>query len=121
MNTEKEENGEKLEESTKGAFYSSLKRNNKQIRDDRALAISEDTEMIFKRKIEDLQTGVKRMKRELDNMLDLSPTNAQSLIVASDFDSQVFVEKHIELGVRIRNSEITLEIAKKQYNFLFGE
>jgi len=102
-----------------GAFYSSLKRNNKQIREDRALAISEDTEMLFKRKIEDLQTSVKRMKRELDNMLDLSPTNAQSLIVASDFDSSQFVDKFIDLGVKIRNAEITLDIAQKQYDFLF--
>ena len=98
-----------------------LKRNNKQIRDDRALAISEDTQMIFKRKIEDLQTSIKRMKRELDSMLDLSPTNAQSLVLASDFNSNDFVEKYINLGVKIRNNEITLEIAEKQYKFLFGE
>lgn len=113
---------ETLEKATEsGMFFNSLKRNNKQIRDDRALAISEDTQMIFKRKIEDLQTSIKRMKRELDSMLDLSPTNAQSLVLASDFNSNDFVEKYINLGVKIRNNEITLEIAEKQYKFLFGE
>lgn len=103
-----------------GAFYSSLKRNNKQIKDDRALSIKEDTELIFKRKIEDLQTSVKRMKRELDGMLDLSPTNTQSLILASDFDSEAFVNKYVELGVKIRTSELTLEIAAAQFKHLFA-
>ena len=45
---------EKVANELGGAFYGSLKRNNKQIRDDRALAIAEDTELVYKRKIEDL-------------------------------------------------------------------
>ena len=36
----------------KGIFVASLKRNNKQIRDDRALAIAEDAELLFKREVE---------------------------------------------------------------------
>lgn len=103
-----------------GAFLSSLKRNNKQIREDRATSIAEDTELAFKRKIEDLTMSIKKMKREQENMLDLSPTNAQSLILASDFDTVKYVEKDIELGVKIRNVEITLEIASKRYEYLFG-
>lgn len=105
---------------SEGAFFSSLKRNNRQIRDDRATAIAEDTELVYKRKIEDLELSVKKMKREQENMLDLSPTNAQSLILASDFDSAQYVEKDIDLGIKIRNTEITLEIAKKRYQYLFG-
>lgn len=103
-----------------GAFVASLKRNNKQIRDDRATSISEDTELIYKRQIEDLDLSIKKMKREQENMLDLSPTNAQSLVLASDFDSAAYVAKDIELGVRIRNAEITLEIAKNRFAYLFG-
>lgn len=103
-----------------GFFFNSLKRNNKQIRDDRAISIAEDTQLVYKRKIEDLDLSIKKMKREQENMLDLSPTNAQSLILASDFDSSVYTEKDIDLGVKIRNAEITIEIAKKRYNYLFG-
>ena len=103
-----------------GAFVSSLKRNNKQIRDDRAQSIAEDTDMVYKRQIEDLELSVKKMRREQENMLDLSPTNSMSLIVASDFDSTAYVDKDIELGVKIRNTEIKLEIAKKRYAYLFG-
>lgn len=110
-----------VEEQEKvGAFVESLKRNNKQIRNDRAQAISEDTEVLYKRSVEDLELSIKKMKREQENMLDLSPTNAQSLVLASDFDSADYVQKDIDLGVKIRNAEIKLGIAKKRNNYLFG-
>lgn len=107
-------------EVTEGAFIESLKRNNRKIRDDRATAISEDTQLLFKRKVEDLTVNITRMKRERENMLDLSPESAMSLVLASDFDSVAFVEKDIELGVKIRNEEIKLGIANTRYNHLFG-
>ena len=47
---------------TEGAFLSSLKRNNKQIRDDRAQAIGETAQLVFKRKVEDLEMSIKQMK-----------------------------------------------------------
>jgi len=111
---------EEQEDQNGVAFFGSLTRNNQQIRADRALSIAEDTQLIYKRKIEDLEMSIVRMKREQDNMLDLSPTNAQSLILASDFNSSAYTDKDIDLGVKIRNAEITLEIARKRYNYLFG-
>jgi len=117
--TGKDENAIVMEE-VKGVFIDSLKRNNKQIRDDRALAIAEDTEMLYKRQIEDLGVDLKRLRRERDTMLDLSPVDKQSLILASDFDAKDFVDKDIQVGVQIRNIEIKLEIAIGRYNFLFA-
>lgn len=102
-----------------GAFLDSLKRNNKQIRQDRADAIGEDTELRYKRSIEDLELSIKKMKREQENMLDLSPTHADSLVLASDFDSDNYVSKDVELGVKIRNASIKLEIARERFNYLF--
>lgn len=106
-------------EETAGAFMSSLVRNNKQIRTDRAIAIAESAEMIYKREVEDIQMRIKQMKRERDNMLDMSPTNAQSLVLATDFDAKAFTSKDIELGIQIRNLEIKLEIAQRRYKELF--
>jgi len=60
------------------------------------------------------------MEREQENMLDLSPTNALSLTLASDFDAKAYVGKDLDLGVRIRNLDIKLDIAKKRYAYLFG-
>ena len=103
-----------------GAFIESLKRNNKQIRADRAEAIGEDAQLIFKRRVEDLDVELRRLKRNRENMLDLSPDNAMSLKLADNFDSRDFVEKDIALGVEIRNTDIKLEIARSRYLYLFG-
>lgn len=110
-----------MEEKRKeGAFIDSLKRNNKEIRNDRAAAIAEDTQLVYKRKVEDIELSIKKMEREQENMLDLSPDHAMSLILASDFDSAQYTEKDVDLGVKIRNAQITLEIAKKRYEHLFN-
>jgi hypothetical protein len=115
---EKTELSETLDQM-KGAFVGSLVRNNKKIREDRAIAIAEAAQMLYKREVEDTELRIKQLKRERESMLDLSPTDAQSLVLASDFDAKKFVEKDIQLGVSIRNLEITLEIAKTRYIHLF--
>ena len=103
-----------------GAFIASLKRNNKQIRDDRAQSISEDAQLMYKRRVEDLENKIKKMRREQENMLDMSPTNAQSLVLASDFNAADYIQKDLDLSLKIRNDEILLELAKKRYEYLFG-
>lgn len=107
-------------EGLEGRFVESLKRNNKKIREDRAIAISEDAEMLYKRTVEDISLKIKKLKRERDAMLDLSPTTADSLVLASDFNSSAFVEKDLQIGVELRNLEIKLEIAQARYKFLFS-
>jgi hypothetical protein len=108
------------EKESTGAFVSSLTRNNKEIKADRASAIAEDAQLVYRRRMEDIELSLKKLKRERDNMLDLSPDNAQSLILASNFNCEDFVSKDIDLGIKIRQAEITLEIAKQRYNYLFG-
>jgi len=106
-------------EKTEGAFVASLKRNNRQIKDDRAEAIAEDAQMRYRRTVEDLDMEIRRMRRQRENMLDMSPDNTLSLMVANDFDSAEFVTRDIKLGIAIREAEIRLEIAQKQYDRLF--
>uniref|UniRef100_A0A6M3JYP8 TolC family protein n=1 Tax=viral metagenome TaxID=1070528 RepID=A0A6M3JYP8_9ZZZZ len=108
------------EVKVEGAFITSLKRNNAKIREDRAQAIVEAAQLNYKRTVEDLEMNIKQMKREQENMLDLSPTTAISLVLASDFDSVEYTKKDIELGIKIREAEIKLDIAKKRYAYLFG-
>jgi len=104
-----------------GAFVLSLRRNNKQIREDRARAIGEDTELLYKRSIEDLRVSIRKIERDRENMLDLSPDSAMSLKLASDFNASEFVAKDVELGVKIREKKIMLDIAEAQFKYLFGE
>lgn len=102
-----------------GAFQASLMRNNKKIRDDRAAAISEDALMLYKRTIEDKQAELKKLRRARESMLDLSPTDAQSLVLATDFDAADFVSRDITIGLKIREVEIVLEVADKRFKELF--
>src|SRR5687767_13169344 len=84
-------------DNMKGAFVGSLRRNNKKIRDDRAVAIAEACQIISKRTVEDLDLEIKQVRREREAMMDLSPTTTDSLILASDFDAKAFVTKDLDL------------------------
>lgn len=109
------------EAKKEGLFKSSLKRNNKQIRDDRAEGIAEDAQLGYQRKIQDMRMEQKRLNRKRGNMLDLSPTNADSLMLGEDFNSTKFISDDIQIGVDLRNLEIKLDIAEARYKELFGE
>lgn len=103
-----------------GKFVESLRRNFKQIKDDRAAAISEDAELFFKREVEDVEVEVRKLRREREALIDISPSSAGQMVTASDFNAKAFVSKDLELGVKIRNLEIKLQIAKERYDYLFG-
>lgn len=108
------------ETEPKGAFFGSLVRGNKQIKSDRAIAIYEDAELIYKREMEDIQTAIKRLNRDRENMLDMNPDSAISLKLASDFDAKAFTAKDVEIGIKLRELNIKLEIMQTRYNYLFG-
>ena len=105
----------------KGAFIESLTRKSNKIRADRAAAISEDADLIYKRIIEDLEVDIRRLERERESMLDLSPDNSLSLKPAKDFDEKEFVEQDVQIGLKLRNLNIKLDIAKKRYMYLFSD
>ena len=107
-----------LEDMT-GAFVKSLTRNNKDIKRDRAVAIAEDAGLRYRRKVEDLEIELKRLRRKQENMLDLSPSDARSLMVAKDLNSAEYVDNDIELGCEIRDTQIRLNIARERYEHLF--
>jgi hypothetical protein len=102
-----------------GAFAETLRRSNRKIRDDRAQAIVETTELIYKRTVEDIETEIKQLKRRRENKLDLSPTTADSLTLADNFDAAGFVSEDIKIGLSLRELEIKLQVATERYNKLF--
>lgn len=111
----------KEEKIVKGAFTASLYRNNAQIKKDRALAIGKNAERIYRRAIEDREAEIEDIISERSNLLDLSASSTTTLIVASDFKAQEFVIKDLELGVKIRNLKVKLELAKARYAELFSD
>lgn len=108
-------------EQNKGAFENLLRESGKQIRDRRAQNLSEDAKMAYKTYVENLGYDVRRLEREQEDALDLSPDNVFSIISAKNFEPDVFTQKDVDLGVRIRNAKVKFITAAKRFQFLFGE
>jgi hypothetical protein len=110
-----------IEEVKGGYIQESLGRSNKAIKAERGDAINEDLEMVYKREIEDKEVSIKRLTRKQINAFDFSPTNSQSLVMGKDFDAGEVMLEDLKSGLDIHNETVKLTIAKKRYNFLFGE
>lgn len=94
----------------------------RQIREDRAEGIAEDTEIEYRRDIEDRLRRIRQYDRQRDNLiLDLCPSNITSTqVVPGDFDAAKFKDKDIQIGIDRRNDLIILEIVVDRYESLFG-
>lgn len=109
-----------METEPRARFIESLKRNNDQIREDRARTIGEDSELIYRRRVEDIELMIKRLEREQEALIDISPLDRNSLTF-EDFNSETFVQKDIELSLTLRNLNIQLEVTRKRFEYLFGK
>lgn len=109
-----------MEEDLKPRFIESLQRNNDKIRKDRARTIGEDSELIYRRRVEDIELKIKRLEREQEGLIDISPLDKNSLTFV-DFQPEAFVQKDIELSLLIRNLNIQLEVSTKRFEYLFGK
>lgn len=109
-----------MENEIKPRFIESLQRNNDQIREDRARIIGEDSELIYRRRVEDIALMIKRIEREQEGLIDISPLDRNSLTF-TDFNSETFVQKDMELSLTLRNLNIQLEVTRKRFEYLFGK
>jgi len=114
------QNNKKMEDELKPRFIESLQRNNDQIREDRARTIGADSELIYRRRVEDIELKIKRLEREQEGLIDISPLDRNSLTFA-DFQPEAFVQKDLEYSLTIRNLNIQLEVAVKRFEYLFGK
>lgn len=114
------QNNKLMEDELKPRFIESLQRNNDQIREDRARTIGADSELIYRRRVEDIELKIKRLEREQEGLIDISPLDRNSLTFA-DFNPEAFVQKDMELSLTIRNLNIQLEVTRKRFEYLFGK
>jgi hypothetical protein len=101
-------------------FKRTLKRNNRQLKDDRADLIYAAAEKFYRRKVEDLRDELDQIEVDRLNMLDVSPSNTQLIINPSDFNTAGFVDGDIEKGLQARETRIKLETAMDGYTKYFG-
>lgn len=108
---------------TKGTFKSALTQSFKGIKETKAAAITEDVELSYRRKIEDLCRAVRQCDRDREDiMINLAPANITSTnVVPSDFKADDFLNSDLKIGLNKRDALIKLEIAVKRYEELFGE
>lgn len=111
-----------MAEEVKGKFHSDLTRNFKQLREDRAEAVVEDVEIVYKRRVEDLCKKVRQCDRDRDNiMLNLAPTTVHAAtVIPADFDANKFLDEDVRIGLAKRDALIQLEIVATRYVELFG-
>jgi hypothetical protein len=103
-----------------GAFASSLLRNASKIKEDRALTILRNAEKYFRRKVEDITDRIGNLEVERAAQLDLSPTDINSLVLATDFKADAFFDTDRKLTMQIRECKVELEEMQARYEFLFG-
>lgn len=103
-----------------GAFGASLLRNAGKIKADRAESIIRSAERVYRRKIEDIQAEIDDLETGRTALLDMSPTDINSLVLASDFKAEDFYKTDSSLTLQIREAKIRLEEGQKRYAFLFG-
>lgn len=113
----------KREMETKGTFKRALTQSFKGIKETKAAAITEDVELSYRRKIEDLCRSARQCDRDREDILiNLAPSNITSLnVVPSDFEADDFLEQDMKIGLNKRDTLIKLEIAVRRYEYLFGE
>lgn len=107
-------------EQVKGAFGASLLRNASKIKEDRAITILRSAERFYRRKVEDLSDKISDLETARSAALDLSPTDINSLVLASDFKSDEFYGNDRKFTMSIRETRVELEEMRARYEFLFG-
>jgi hypothetical protein len=90
-------------------------------RSDRAPAAFKEAESVYRREIKNLELLIRQLKREQEKIAENPPTDDQASEIASAIDSGAYVSKEVKLGVKIRDLETMLKLAKKRFQFLFGD
>ncbi len=112
-----------MKDFTTGSFYKDLTASFKTIKAARALSVAEDTEITYKRRIEDLCREYNTLVRNRENlMLDMYPESATSTrVIPADFSPAEFLRKDLQIGLDARDIKDNLEIVVDRYEALFGE
>lgn len=101
-------------------FLATIARSNKELRHDRAMAITKSAEKALRRKIEDFSEVLENLQLDLDNLLDINPSNTNTIINPSDFDADAYITTAENIDLKMRDIKIRKELAQKRYDALFS-
>ena len=110
------------EKKTTGILGTTLKQTFKQIKDSRIDSMLEDSELKYRRMIEDTSAKIRQCDRDLeDAILDILPTNAGQGISPSQFDADRLMNTRVSTLITRREQSVRLGILVNDYETLFGE
>ena len=112
-----------MEENTKkvGILESTLKQTFRQIKESRIDSMLEDSELKYRRQIEDICAKIRSCDRDMeDAILDILPSNAGQGITPSQFDADKLMSTRINTLFIKREQSIKLSIMLSDYETLFG-
>lgn len=104
----------------KGLFYETLNRSNAQILRDRSEDIIIDTKQDYNTAFNIMERDLRNAKAERKSHMDLSPVSKDALTFTSSFKSQEWVQKDIDLSIKIMNFEMKLEVLRKRIEELYS-
>ena len=105
-----------------GLLETTLKQTFKQIKESRIDAMLEDSELKYRRKIEDICAKVRQCDRDLeDAILDILPSNAGQGINPNQFDADKLLETRSSTLITKREQSIRLGMLVNDYEHLFGK
>lgn len=110
------------EQKTNGILSSTLKQNFKQLKESRVNAMIEDSELKYRRAIEDVTASIRQCDRDLeDAILDILPMNAGQGINPNMFDANKLMTQRTNTLIARREHSIKLGILVNDYETLFGK
>ena len=104
----------------KGLFYETLNGSNAQILRDRSEDIIMDTHQDYNTAFNILERDLRNAKADRKPHMDLSPVSKDVLTFTTNFKSQSWVQKDIELSMKIMNFEMKLEVLRKRIEELYS-
>ena len=108
-------------EEKKTKFFEILKRENSQIKDERADRIAQSTKEAHIKLILDKKAKVDTLRNKMENMLDLSASPDVTVDnKLSDFDPQAFVYEYQDNAEKLQVAQLKYEVAIKVGEDLFN-
>lgn len=95
----------------KGKFFNAISRTEEEVSKERAEGIAEETELVFRRQVEDTELELKQLERQKKETLNV--------INLDNFKSNKFVDDQLSLAIKINNVKKRLVIIKEQYAEMF--
>lgn len=104
-----------------GKFFKKLTQSNKDLQADRAQLIASQVSRFLNRRLEDIDVEINQLIVDRDSLLDVRPSQTTTILNPSDFDTNSFIDKYINYGIKLRELEIKKEIIQKSVNDLFSD